>query len=111
MALISKETAHRIWMAHREIEVATTLLSDIKAALSAGEDPTPIDAFGRRRNYQLGVPSGDNSHRLFEISPSLAVLVIEAHVADKKRDLESACAIAKLNLVMNGEEMAECPSK
>jgi hypothetical protein len=33
---------------------------------------------------QLGVPSGDAGHRLFDVSWSLAKPIIEAHIANHK---------------------------
>lgn len=96
--IISMETAHRVWSAHREIEVATKLLADMKKEIANGSDPTPLDAFGRHRNLQLGVPSGDMGHRLFDVSPNLAIRIIEAHIATKERELAEACIIAKLDM-------------
>ena len=83
-------------MAHREIETATKLLEELRTRFKASDDPTPLDAFGRHRNFQLGVPSSDNGHRLFDVSPRLAVAIIEAHLAEKKRDLIEASVIATL---------------
>src|SRR5262245_40806805 len=95
MPNISMDLAHRIWTAHREIDVATKLLGDIEESLSRGEPPTPLDAFGRRRGYQLGVPSGDDRHRLFDVQPTLAREVIRAHIAAKMAELGAACQEAK----------------
>lgn len=80
---LSMEIALRIWTAHREIEAGKQLLSDIRAALKEG---------------QLGVPSGDNSHRLLDVSPRLAVHIIEAHIAEKQRELEEASIAARVEM-------------
>jgi hypothetical protein len=96
--MITMDTAHKIWSAHREIEVGKKLQAEIEKAIKDGTDPTPIDPFSRRRNFQLGVPSGDSSHRLFDLSPQLAIHIIEAHIANKQRELAEACVIAKLDL-------------
>jgi hypothetical protein len=94
--IVSRETAHRIWMAHREIETATKLLEELRTKFKAGDNPTPLDAFGRHRNFQLGVPSSDSGHRLFDVAPQLAFEIIEAHLVEKKSELIDASAIAKL---------------
>jgi hypothetical protein len=80
--MISSDTASKIAYAWREIETAEKLLEDVKAALDK-HSPTDIrDAFGRRQlGLQLGVPSGQNGHRLFDVPYSLAVPIIEAHMA------------------------------
>jgi hypothetical protein len=95
---ISMDAARRIWTAHREIEVGKKLLADIKAALDRRDDATPIDPFGRRRNYTLGVPSGDNAHRMLDVSPRLAACIIEAHIAEKQRELVEASIAASIEL-------------
>lgn len=97
MSTISAEAAHRIWMAHREIETGEKLLADIRQTLKEGGDPTPIDDFGCRHVYQLGLPS-HGGHRLLDVSPRLAACVIEAHIAEKKRDLIEASLAAKIEL-------------
>lgn len=96
--VISMEAAYRVWMAHREIAAATKLLADIEEASRHGGDPTPIDAFGRQRMFSLGVPHGDNSQRLLNVSNKLAQSVIRAHIAAKERDLIEASEMARLEL-------------
>lgn len=92
--IISSECARRIWLAHREIEVAKKLLNDIEIAHKNGDDPTPLDAFGRRRAFTFGVPMGNDGHRLLDVSPFLAVRVLETHIADKQRELAEASQAA-----------------
>jgi hypothetical protein len=96
--VISMAAAHRIWMAHREIEAGTTLLTSIDDALQRGEDATPLDPFGRRRAYQLGAPMGDNTHKLLDVSPRLARHIIEAHIAEKRRELVEATLAARIEM-------------
>ena len=98
MGNISMEAAHRIWTAHREIEVGQKLLADIAAAKDKGGDPTPLDPFGRRRQFSFGVPMGDSGERMFNVSNALAVSVIKAHIADKQRELVEATEIARLEM-------------
>ncbi len=95
---ISMETASRIWHAHREITVARDLLADIEKAMAEGKPPTPIDISGRLRGYQLGVPSGDSGQRLFNVAPSLAKQVIEAHIAHQHQELVQLCTAARVEL-------------
>ena len=96
MKTISSKAAHRIWLAHREIEEGQKLLADIEQTLKEG-GPTPVDHRGYSRGYQLGVPS-HGGHRLLDVSPRLAASVIEAHIAEKWRDLVEASLAAKLEL-------------
>ncbi len=96
--VISMQAAHDIWMAHREIIAGEKLLLDIRAALDRRDDATPLDSFGRRRPYQLGAPSGENSHKLMNVSPQLAVYVIEAHIAATRKELVEASLRARMEL-------------
>ncbi len=91
---ISMQTAHRIWSAHREIQAATKLLDDLRGKLAAGENPTPLDGFGRPRGYQLGTPIEHGGHRLYDVGPLLAARMIEAHIADKEREVAEASQAA-----------------
>ena len=84
-AVISKDTAIEIAYAYREIETAEKLLAEIMEALDRHREPDIRDAFGRhQRGLQLGVPSGQNGHQLFNVPWSLAKPIIEAHVAEQR---------------------------
>lgn len=100
--MISKETAARIWKAYREIDSATKLLAEmeeIKERTRVDDHaPTIKDAFGRRKHLQMGIPSGENCHQLFEVSPVLAESVIVAHIANKKAELAEANEAARIEL-------------
>lgn len=85
--MISKQTAADIWTAYEEVERGERLLKELEEQRQSGEEVGPRDAFGRRRSLQLGVPSGDNGHRLMDLQPALAVQVIKAHIAQKKAEL------------------------
>jgi len=95
---ISMQTAAGIWKAHREIETATKMLAELRDKKKWGDDPNPLDAFGRRRPYTLGIPHGDNAHQLVDLSPELARHIIEAHIVAKQRELVEACARASMEL-------------
>lgn len=83
--MISKETATDIAMAYREIEVAEKLLAEITAKELWREQPDVRDAFGRLvGGLQLGIPSGNDGHRLFTVPWALCKPIIEAHIASKR---------------------------
>lgn len=98
MAHITVQTARDIWIAYDEIAKGEKLIADMEKQLAEYQDPNPRDAFGRQRCLQLGVPSGDNSHRLFDVQPKLAIAVIKAHVAEKRAFLDVACERARAEL-------------
>lgn len=95
---ITMETAASVWKAHREIETATKLLAELRDKKKFGDDPNPLDAFGRHRPYTLGVPHGGNGHQLVDLSPELALHIIEAHITRKQTELVEACVRAALEL-------------
>ena len=105
MGLITKETLERYWRAYREINAAEKILADI-AKLKDDEWHKPVDeyaprlrdAFGHRRHFQLGVPSGENGHSLFDVSPVLAEACIRAHIDQQRARLAEANEIARLEL-------------
>jgi hypothetical protein len=88
--MLRPETCADIWHCFREIETATKLLDELKREGVFEPDktaPTLLDAFGRQRNFQFGIPSGSGGHRLYDVAPGLAKYVIEAHIATKKKQL------------------------
>lgn len=83
--MISKDTAQQIAFAYREVETAEELLNQINEALRRHEEPDVRDAFGRRQGgLQLGVPSGNNGHRLFNVPWAICKPVIETHIAQQR---------------------------
>ena len=100
--MITKETCVKIWNAHNEIEKANKLLSDMAKNLKDDKDksaPTLRNAFGENQGLQLGVPSGHDSHYLYNVSSALAVKVIEEHIKFNEIRLEELNAIAKIELL------------
>lgn len=80
--MITKETARDIALAYREVETAETLLAEIKEAKARRGAPDMRDAFGARQDgLQLGIPSGENSRRLFNVPWGICIPVLEAHIA------------------------------
>ena len=103
--MITQETAAAIWQSYREIETSEKLLADMEAERAKpfydGDKfaPTIKDAFGKRRNLQMGVPCGSNSSRIYDVHPELAESVIRAHIAKKKVELVEANERARLELI------------
>lgn len=91
MKLISQKTAYDIWISYDEIQKGEALLAEMQALVDKGEVPNLRDPFGRQRNLQLGVPSGERSHMLMDVKPDLAMSVIKAHIASKRSELEVCC--------------------
>lgn len=100
--MISQETAARIWGCYREIGAAKKILSDMEEEAARHHDeqhPENLrDAFGRRRQLELGIPSGESSHRLFDVGSELAKSVIRAHIAEKQAALVAANEQARIEL-------------
>ncbi len=100
--MISQETAARIWQAYREISTAEKLLNDMKEIRERERidvhSPTIRDAFGFRRQLQLGIPSGENAPRLFDVNPHLAASVIRAPIERKTAELAEANEQARIEL-------------
>ena len=104
--MVTQDTAARIYTAYREIEAGKKLLRDMaEAAKEERDDHRKIkkvghlkDHWGRRRDLQLHVPSGEDAHSLFNIKPELAVSVINAHIAHCEAELIEANEQARLEL-------------
>ena len=100
--MITQETCAAIYSAHREIMAGEQLLADMKEQRERQQAdkhaPTLKDAFGRVRQLQLGIPSGENAHRLFDVSPVLAESVIRAHIENKRAELVEANERARIEL-------------
>ncbi len=89
--MISKNTAMDIALAYREVEAAEKLLADITDALTKHKAPDIRDGFGRLQDgITLGVPmSSDSNRRLFNVPYSLAVPIIEAHIAHHRAKIRA----------------------
>ena len=100
--MITQETAARIWECYREIKCAEELLKKMaklqKDHRFEPQEQKLKDVFGNARDLQLGVPSGERSHQLFNISPNLAKSVINAHIANKKTELVDAQEEARIEM-------------
>jgi len=94
MSVISQASAHRIWLAHREIDVGKKLLAEIEEELASGGGATPERRHDLGRRIELGAPSMSGGHRLLDVSAKLAVAVIKAHIAAKEAELVDASQAA-----------------
>lgn len=93
--MITQDTAAKIWNCYREIEACKKLQADLKEAGKFGEAQTLKDVFGRGRNLELGIPSGDNSHRILQLRPKLAEIIIHAHIKEVESDLIAMNELAR----------------
>ena len=102
MGIIQQDTAILIWQCYREIMAAEKLLKDMEELKKKyPNDPHARylkDAFGCAQDLQLGIPSGENSHRLFNVSSVLAKSVIVAHIANKKAELIKINEVARIEM-------------
>jgi len=100
--MITQQTAERIWCCYREIKAAEKILADMDAVKKEdwhNEHGERLrDAFGARRDLQLGVPSGNDGHRLFGVSPELARAVIVSHIAHQRAALVEMNEQARMEL-------------
>jgi len=96
--MITKETASKIAYAYSEIEAGEELLKILDEALKDHSVPDFRDGFGRNRALELGVPCGPTSKRLFTVNPKLGMIIVKAHIAGKRAEIEALCEIAKQEL-------------
>ena len=102
--MITQETAAHIWDCYREIAAGKKLLEDMQKGAQENEEddrtaPSLRDAFGRKRHLQLGIPSGQNGHRLLNVAPDLAESVIRAHIANQEAELVTVNEQARIELM------------
>lgn len=99
MSEITRQTAMNIALAWREIETAEKLLSEIEDVRARHSSPDIRDAFGRpQTGLQLGVPSGQNSHRLFDVPWEMCAPIINAHISRKRALIATLSAQARVEL-------------
>lgn len=101
--MITQATAQLIWTCYREIEAGKKLLKDMEETRKQLDTmdkhaPSLRDCFGRRQHLELGIPCGENGHRLLKVDPSLAESVIRAHIANKEAELKQAQEVARIEL-------------
>lgn len=107
--MITKETARRIYNCHQQLEEIAKIKEDMrneieKAREQEKNDTQPIAergcGFGKYgKGMQLGVPDGiSSSMRIFNISPEIAIQVMDEQEQALKRTLNELEAVAKIEL-------------
>lgn len=104
--MLSKTVCEKIWHCHREIETSEKLLAEVEECIKRNKEKYHTrqheeklkDVFGCERHLELGIPSGENSRRLFRLSYELAAPVIRAHMANKQAELAELNEMAALEI-------------
>lgn len=109
--MITKETARDIYNCYQQIEEIDKLKKDMldeieRIRKKKEEDKNPIPAindnsFGRYgKGMQLGIPdsNGYSSMRIFSISPSIGLAVIDEQKLNLEKRLRELETIAKLEM-------------
>lgn len=103
--MITQETAARIWECYREIDTSKKLLDKIEEDIKNHKvDPYAQkvkDCFRGRQDFQLGVPSGETGHSLYNVPANLAKSIIVAHCAAKNAELIEANEQARVELAQS----------
>lgn len=94
--MLTQKTAESFWNCSQEIIRGNKLLQDMEKQFQNNEVRTLPDAFGRQRCLQLGIPSGQNGHQLLEVQPSLAKIIVEAHIKNKEVELIALNELVRL---------------
>ena len=110
--MITKETARQIYNCFAQIETIDQLKKDMADEVTKArereaeykekhpfEEPLP-ESFGKfGKGMQLGVPDGiSTSMRIFNISPELAVKVMDEHRKTLEKKMETLEAIANVEM-------------
>ena len=110
--MITKETARRIYNCYRQIEgidrLKKEMLEDVEKAMkreAESHEPIPDSPYGRfGKGMQLGVPDGVcSSMRIFNISPSIGVKVMDEQRDKLEKKLIDLGTIARLELLKGTE--------
>lgn len=100
--MISEETAIAIATAHREARVARELLEKIETGERENRPPDILDAYGRPRGLQLGVPTSDTTQRLFTVSHAAAKLILADHIEKQRGEIERLSNVALAEIAAAG---------
>lgn len=96
---ISQGTATDIALAYREIDAAEKLREDVAAAIDRFSGKDLRDVFGRRVDgLTLGVPSGENARQCFNLPHSVALPIIDAHIAQCRAKIVALTETAKAEI-------------
>lgn len=84
--------------------MAEKLLKDVEEVIDSQKDSFKTekslrDCFGKKTyELQLGVPSGDSSHRIFRLNYTLGIPIIQAHINDMKSKLVALNELARTEI-------------
>lgn len=110
--MITKETARRIYNCYQQIEeidrLKKEMLEEVEQAMkreAESHEPIPDSPYGRfGKGMQLGVPDGVcSSMRIFNISPSIGVKVMDEQRDKLEKKLIDLKTIAGLELLKGTE--------
>lgn len=105
--MITKETARKIYNCYQQLEsikgTKQEMLEEVQKIQKREEncsEPIPESPFGKfGKGMQLGVPNGVcGSMRIFDISPELALSVMNEQSEKLNKELRELETIAKLEL-------------
>lgn len=107
--MITKETAREIYNCYQQMEEIDKIKGDMieeieRARKQNEEDNKPIPenggSFGKYgKGMQLGVPDGSfSSMRIFSISPTIAVMVMDEQKSNLEKRLRELETIVKLEM-------------
>lgn len=107
--MITKETAREIYNCYQQIEEIDKIKSDMVEEIEkarkreeekAGLIPEKDNSFGKYgKGMQLGVPDGSfSSMRIFSISPTIGVMVMDEQRNNLEKRLRELETIAKLEM-------------
>lgn len=92
--MISKDLSRKIYNCHSELEKCDELIKKMSEAIDKTGEPKLLDAFGERKGLQLGIPCGDNGHKLLNVSPQMAIKVIQEHKDFNQSELKRLNGLA-----------------
>lgn len=110
--MITKETARQIYNCHQQLEEIAKIKEDMRNEVERMREkeeketrpiPERDSSFGKYgKGMQLGIPDGfSSSMRIFNISPEIAIQVMDEQLGVLKRRLQELKAISKIELEAN----------
>lgn len=111
--MITKETARRIYNCYQQIEEIYELKKEmleevekVRKREAESREPIPDVPYGRfGKGMQLGVPDYPaSSMRIFNISPTIGIKVMDEQREKLEKDLRELEAIARLELSVKSED-------
>ena len=113
--MITKETARQIFNCYSQMEAIEKLKKDMAEEVQKVrereekrkmekpfEEPIPEGSFGKfGKGMQLGIPEGiGHSMRIFNISPELAIKVMDEHLETLKKEMDTLEAVANVEMCL-----------